>query len=115
MTWLIRLFGGGLIDRLAEAFTARQNAATEQERIAAGVEIERIRMVQGRGKLFDLLVFLAGLPLVLHLACVAVDSAFPGLFPGWVVHKLPAPMDEWQGTIILSLFGLSGLSRVMRR
>lgn len=113
--WLARLARSGLADRLAVAFAARQSAETEQDRIAAEIEIERIRSLQGRGRLFDLLVFLAGLPLVLHMGCVALVSAVPGWFPGWTVHALPAPMDEWQGQIILSLFGLAGLARVLRR
>ena len=112
---IARFLGSGLFDRLADAMAARQNAQTEQERIAAEIEIARIRSVQGRGRLFDLLVFLAGLPLVLHLGCVALVSAVPGWFPGWTVHALPAPMDDWQGQIILSLFGLAGLARVLRR
>lgn len=112
---VLRILGGDLIGRLAEAFTARQNAETEQERIAAEVEIARIRSLQGRGRLFEVLVFLAGLPLVLHMGCVALVSAVPGWFPGWTVHALPAPMDDWQGQIILSLFGLSALNRVLRR
>lgn len=112
---LMRFLGGRTVDRLADAFTARQNAATESERIAAEVEIERIRSLQGRGVLFELLVFLAGLPLVLHMGCVALVSAVPGWFPGWTVHALPSPMNEWQGQVILSLFGLSALSRVLRR
>lgn len=115
LTWIVRKLGGDLLGRLAEAMTARQNAQTEQQRIAAEVEIARIQSLQGRGCLFELLVFLAGLPLVLHLGCVALVSAVPQRFPGWVVHKLPAPMDDWQGQIILSLFGLSALSRVLRR
>lgn len=36
-----------------------------------------------------------------------IASSFSGL--GWTVHTLPAPMNQWQGTIILSLFGLSAV------
>lgn len=103
------------ITKLAQAFEARQNAETEKDRIAAEVEIARIQSTQNRGSLIDLLAFLAGLPLVLHLGCVALVSAFPGTFPDWTVHALPGPMDEWQGEIILALFGLSAVSRFSRR
>ena len=113
--FLARLFGGGLLDQLAKAYQARHDAQSERDRIAADIKIARIQSLHGRGRLFDLLVFLAGFPLVVHLGCVALVSAFPHWFPGWTVHALPAPMNEWQGQIILSLFGLSAVARVLRR
>jgi hypothetical protein len=48
-----------------------------------------------------------------HVAAVVIASTFPAL--GWTVHALPAPMNEWQGHIILSLFGLAAVARVFRR
>lgn len=113
--WLSTLLGNSFVRNLTRALEARHNAQTEQERIAAEVAIARIQSTQKRGSLIDLLAFMAGLPLALHLGCVALVSAFPGTFPNWTVHALPSPMDEWQGEIILALFGLSAVSRIARR
>ncbi|MFY0682833.1 MAG: hypothetical protein JXR13_19880 [Thalassovita sp.] len=114
MALLSKLLTGGLIDQLSRANTARHRAETEQERIEAEVQIARIQATQNRGSLMDLLAFIAGLPVALLLGCVALVSAFPGAFPDWTVLALPAPMNEWQGRIILGLFGLSAVGRLRR-
>lgn len=42
------------------------------------------------------------IPTSLHYAFTVLDSIYHF---GWEVAPLPAPMDEWQATIILSYFG----------
>lgn len=37
------------------------------------------------------------------------DCAFP---QSWTIAALPAPLDEWAGWIVLSLFGIWGYSKV---
>lgn len=126
LAWLTGTGGRALARQLARAMLDVQDAKTDAARIAAEVEVERIRAemaaradaattrraMVGQWEM-RLLVLVTGLPLALHLGAVALDSALPGLFPGWVVVALPEPMDEWQGRILLSLFGLSAVSRVM--
>jgi hypothetical protein len=126
LAWLTGTGGRALARQLARAMLDVQDAKTDAARIAAEVEVERIRAemaaradvaatrraLAGQWEM-RLLVLVTGLPLSLHLGAVALDSALPDLFPGWVVAALPAPMDEWQGRILLSLFGLSAVSRVM--
>lgn len=116
---LVSLLTGGVADRLVEAYRLRLAAQNDQARIAADKHLAEIEAeVQARAIARDvrlamagfwemrLLTFLAGLPAVLHFGAVALDSTFPGMAPGWVVAALPGAMAEWQGAIILGLFGV---------
>lgn len=116
-----------LLDRLAEARTRAQSAVTEQARIAAEREAAELqaqieahrtsastRAAMRGAWAWEFPTLIAGLAASAHFAAVALDSALPGLFPAWTVHALPAPLDEWQGAIILSLFGATALGRLRR-
>jgi hypothetical protein len=120
--WLV---GGGLRALTGELMRARNemaSAATAQARAAAEVRVKEIEAdlahrraiaevrtaTSGQWEM-RVLVLVAGLPPALHFGAVCLDSALPDLFPGWTVHALPTPMNEWQGAIILSLFGLSAV------
>lgn len=118
MKFLLNLLTGGLADRLLDAYRAKLTAGNDALRVQADTRIAEVEAeVEARAIAKDvrlamagfwemrLLTFLAGLPACLHFAAVALDSTLPGLFPGWVVHALPGSMADWQGTIILGLFG----------
>lgn len=127
-----RLLGGGLLDRLAAAYTTHKNAQTDQERIRAEVAIADIqRQIDAQRTAREVRMSMAGLweirlivatigwCFTLHLVLVTLDTCF-GL--GWKIAKFPAPFDQWQGQIILSFFGLQagtqvvgGLLRALRR
>lgn len=47
------------------------------------------------------------LPYVVHEWLVAWDTMWP---QPWSVEKWPAPFDEWGGAILLSYFGVIGLT-----
>lgn len=112
---LLSIFGGGLADQLRRAYEAKLAAGNDSERIAADVEIARLtaRLARSDNRGLQLAIGIIALAMAGHLAAVVVASIFPGL--GWVVHRLPAPMDAWQGQIILGMFGLSAVARVVRR
>jgi hypothetical protein len=116
---LTSLFGGGIPDQLRRAYEARLNAANDADRLVAESTIRALEIAQAnrlatsdnvgvRWAIGTVALALCG-----HVAAVVIASTFPAL--GWTVHALPAPMNEWQGTIILSLFGLSAVARVFRR
>jgi len=124
ISWLM---GGGIdkiLSRLADARVAKVTAQTDAARFAAQVQVEAIeaelaahretialrRQTAGQWEM-RLLVLATGLPPALHFGAVCLVSMFPAL--GWTVLRLPAPMDEWQGRILLSLFGLSAASAAM--
>jgi hypothetical protein len=50
-------------------------------------------------------------PFVAHLWAVWLDTQFR---LGWQIPKFPAPMDEWQGTIMLSFFGIYTLGKTVQ-
>lgn len=126
VSWLVGGGAASIARRLAAAYAARENAATEAARIEAEVRIRAIeaeqeaalrvaetrRATAGQWEM-RLLVLVAGLPAALHFGAVCLDSALPGLFPGWVVLALPGPMADWQGSILLSLFGLSAAKGIV--
>jgi hypothetical protein len=116
---LASLFGGGIPDQLRRAYEAKLNAQNDSDRLAAESTIRALEIARDnrlattdnagvRWAIGIVAVSLCG-----HVAAVVIASTFPGL--GWTVHALPPPMNDWQGTIILSLFGLSAIGRVFRR
>lgn len=116
---LTRLFGGGLADQLRRAYEAQLQAKTNADKLAAESTIRALEIAQAnRLATTDnwgvrLAIGIVAVALCGHVAAVVIASTFPAL--GWTVHALPAPMNEWQGTIILSLFGLSAVAKVFRR
>lgn len=117
--FLASLLGGGIPDQLRRAYEAKLAAANDADRLVAESTIRALEVAQANRLATPdnwgvrLGIGLVAVALCGHVAAVAVASTFPGL--GWTVHALPAPMNEWQGTIILSLFGLSAVARVFRR
>lgn len=116
---LLALFGSGIPDQLRRAYEARLNAANDSDRLLAESQIRALEIAQANRLAtadnpgLRVAIAIVAIALALHLAAVAVASTFPGL--GWTVHALPAPMNEWQGTILLSLFGLSAVTRIFKR
>ena len=116
---LAGIFGGNLPDQLRRAYEARLAAENDAERLAIDAQIEAMKLAQiNRLATPDnpglrLAIGIVALALALHLAAVVTVSTFPGL--GLTVHALPPPMNDWQGTILLSLFGLSAITRIFKR
>jgi hypothetical protein len=116
---LASFFGSGIADQLRRAYEARLNAQNDAERLAAestirALEIARDnRLATPENLGVRLAIGIVAVALCGHVAAVVIASTFPAL--GWTVHALPAPMNDWQGKIILSLFGLAAVARVFRR
>lgn len=116
---LASIFGGGIPDQLRRAYEARLNAQNDADRLAAESAIRALEIARdNRLATTDnfgvrLAIGIVAVALCGHVAAVVIASTFPAL--GWTVHALPPPMNEWQGTIILSLFGLAAVARVFRR
>ncbi len=116
---LTGLLGGGIPDQLRRAYEAKLNAQNDQDRLVAESTIRALEIAQANRLATSdnwgvrLAIGIVAVALCGHVAAVVIASTFPAL--GWTVHALPAPMNDWQGTIILSLFGLSAVSRVFRR
>jgi hypothetical protein len=116
---LSSIFGGGLGEQVRRAYEAKLNAANDADRLAAESTIRALEIAQANRLATSdnagvrWAIGIVALALCGHVAAVVIASAIPGL--GWTVHALPAPMNQWQGNIILSLFGLSAVAKVFRR
>jgi hypothetical protein len=115
MNWLISLLGGGLAEQLRRAYESKLQAQNDESRLAADVRIKMIetRLAQPSNRMLQFAIGLAALGVCGHVFFVSFVSVFP--FWGWTVHALPSPMNEWQREIVLGLFGLGGLSLMLRR
>lgn len=89
-------------DSERRAYEDRQNAraaATEVRLATAGHWEQRVITVA------------IVLPFVVHEWLVAWDTMWP---QPWSVEKWPPPFDDWGGTILLSYFGVVGLTGAAR-
>lgn len=119
LSWVLRFLTSGVLDKLLDYYTQRadRNAQVAQELIKAEIETRKAQkeiIVNESGwavsRWMRPFVFY---PLALHLNLVIFDSIF-GF--DWSIDRLPSPMDQWQGAIILSFFlvkPIEGLANVL--
>ena len=103
-----------LASRLAAAFVARENATTDATRAAADVQIKALetKLASHDNPALQWAVGIVAVAMAVHIALVVLVSCLPWL--GWTIHALPAPMNEWQGSIILSMFGVAAVGKFFR-
>lgn len=105
LSWLT----GGTLGRILDTVDHRMDNDTERDRVRAGVVESyakaQVALLNGRGWWFPLFFIV---PLGIWFAAVCLYSvlfcagcAFP---QEWTIAALPAPLDEWAGAIIGSLF-----------
>lgn len=119
IAFLARLLGGGVIERVLASVDRHVEVQSDRERIKAQLLAEHLRTRADwmrAGGFWLMLAFAA--PLAFWWAAVLVYSvlwcagcAWP---QPWTVAALPAPLDEWAGLIVVSIFGVVGLSRLGR-
>jgi hypothetical protein len=113
---IIRWITGDLVGQLTKAYEAKLKAGNETERLIADTAIEDIkRQMADRQAAKEirlqtsgfwemrLVTFVIAGCFSFHLLLVTLDTCF--LF-GWGIPAFPKPFDEWQGTILLSFFGV---------
>lgn len=118
---LWRWLSGGGLDGLIETYATKKDSEVERDRIEADVLKARIDAeIEGRRNATEirkstagfwemrLLSFVIAAPFALHAAVVGLDTTFR---IGWAIPAYPPPFDEWEGAILLSFFGVYGLSR----
>jgi hypothetical protein len=107
---------GDLAGALTRAYEVKLNSNVESEKTRADVIVKDLEaQMEGRRQATQIrlatagfwemrvLTFLIAAPFVLHLSLVALDTCF-GL--AWGIAAFPAPFDDWEGTILLSFFGV---------
>jgi hypothetical protein len=117
MRWLLNLFSGGLLNRVLDTVDRRIAAETDRDRVKSEIikrHLETRADYMRSGGFWLMLIF--ALPLAFWWAAVLVysvlwcaDCAFPKT---WTIAALPPPLDAWAGGIIVSIFGVIGVSRL---
>lgn len=116
---LIRWLTGGALDRVLDTVDRRIAADTDKEAVKAEIIKAHYATAADRMRagLFWLMLLFAA-PLSFWWAAVLAYSvlwcrgcAFP---QPWTIAALPAPLDEWAGLIVVSIFGVVGISNLRR-
>ena len=118
---VIALILNALTGGLLKAWESKLKADSDEKKLIADAAIADInRQIEARREATEIRKATAGFwemrvatalaawPLTLHLALVTLDTMLTSVH--WGIPRLPAPMDEWQAAIILSLFGLQGVT-----
>lgn len=118
MLWLSKIWtfltGGGIVEKAFDLIDKKFDNDIRKEELKAQVFIEHIR---GRASWLAAGGFWTLLPFTLvtlfHYGSVVVYSVFwcsQCAFPKpWIIAALPAPMNEWEGWIILASIGALGV------
>ena len=119
MTWLLNLLSGGLLGRVLDTVDRKITSDTDKEKIKGDILIQYYKTradYMNAGGFWLMMIF--ALPLGLWHGMVVYDSAFgciDCIWPNtWTVAALPAPLDDWAGGIIVSIFGVVGVTKLRR-
>jgi hypothetical protein len=118
--WITQGAGSGLIkswmdylikkqDTNALILTSSLTAELASRQIARDIRLATAGFWEMRVITFWIAFFMTS-----HLGLVWLDTITTNTrfeIEGWVVPALPEPIGEWQGAIILSFFGLYGLTK----
>lgn len=110
---------GGVLDRVLSTVDRKIQNETDREKIKGDIirESYRSRGAWMRSGGF-VLTLLFAIPLAFYWASViwysvfwCLDCAYP---KPWTIAALPAPFDEWGWMIMVSIFGVLGVTQVKR-
>jgi hypothetical protein len=112
LNWLT----GDVLGKLTDAYVKAKDSAVESERVKADIlekqidaEIEarraalQVRLTTAGFWEMRLITALIAGCFTLHLVLVTLDTCFA---LGWKIAAFPTPFDQWEGTILLSFFGI---------
>lgn len=119
--WLIKFLSTGILEKLLGAWAHKQDV--QAQIIKAGIEGElKAREVSRDVRLatagfweMRLATAIIAFCFILHLVLITIDTVTTGTrfeIAGWNVPAFPEPINEWEGAIILSFFGLYAASRI---
>ena len=116
LSWIWSALTGGGLTALASTYAKFKDSSVESERVQADVAKARLNNKLEAQKLAAqvrlatagfiesrILTFFTAFPFVVHLNLVGLDTYW-GL--PWRINAFPAPFSEWEGTILLSFFGV---------
>lgn len=109
------IMGKGL-DRLTDIYFKYKDSAVESERIQATWaknQLDAMQAIREKTANFPemrVLSFFIGFFFVTHLGFIWLDTMTTGTrfeFIGWQVAAFPSPINEWEGAILLSFYGIT--------
>lgn len=111
---------GGALDRVLDTVDRKVQSETDREKLKADIIQKhyetRAGFMQAGG---FVLMLLFAVPLAFWFTAVCAYSVFwcsNCAYPQtWSVAALPQPLDEWAGLIVVSIYGVAGLTRFARR
>lgn len=116
---IIRWLSGGVLDRVLDTVDRKVQSETDKEKIKSEIIKESYRQRADwmrAGGFYLMLLFAA--PLAFWHGAVVVYSVFwcqGCAFPQeWTVAALPSPLDDWAATMIISIFGVIGVTSLRR-
>ena len=116
---IFKWFSSGPLDRILDTVDKKVAAETDREAIKGDIiksfYANRASYMAAGG--FWLMMLFAA-PLAFWFASVVVYSVFwcaGCVYPQtWTIAALPAPLDDWAGGMIISIFGVIGVSRLKK-
>ena len=116
---ILKFITGGVIGRVFDTIDAKIDSETDRAKIKGDIikthYATRSDWMKSGG--FWLMMIFAA-PLGFWFASVVVYSVFwcqGCAYPQqWTIAALPAPLDEWAGMMIISIFGVIGVSQFKR-
>lgn len=111
LTWILKLCSSSVIGKVTDYLTARSNdavtihgqdatAATQIVVAQMNAEVEARKVQKELAGQHGWIVGALGGLFVFHIGMIILDSVF---HLNWNVAALPAPMDQWEGQIVLAL------------
>lgn len=115
ITKLFEWLSGGVLSRVLDTVDKKIQLQGDREKLKTDIILEHYRSRSDYMKAGGLwLMLLFAVPLGIWFASVCIYSmlfcagcAFPQT---WTIAALPAPLDEWAGLIVISIFGVVGVS-----
>ena len=119
LKWIFGWLASGPLDRILSTVDRKIDAETDREALKAEIiktyYTTRADFMRAGG-LWLMLIF--ALPLGFWFAAVCVYSVFwcaGCAYPqDWTIAALPAPLNDWAGGVVISIFGVVGVSRIRR-
>lgn len=106
---------GSTLDRILSTVDKKIQLQGDREKLKTDIILESYRSrtdYMKAGGLWLMLIYAVPLGIWFASVCIysmlfCADCAFPQT---WTIAALPAPLDEWAGLIVISIFGVVGVS-----
>lgn len=116
---ITNFLGGGVLDRVLKTIDAKIKNDTDREKLKTDIILKHYETkadFMNAGGFYLMLLF--AVPLAFWYTAVILASVFwcaGCAYPQeWTVAALPSPLNEWSGLIVMSIFGVMGLSKLRK-